>query len=342
MMGWALWRGNRDAPATVSTLEINPPEGRHFTPMGDIGGSAISPDGRTLAFVASTTKGDPLLYLRPLDSLEAQPIAGSEGAGRPFWSPDSKSVGFGAGGKLKRVNVAGGAPAALCDLSAPRGGSWNGNGVILFAERSSGLMRIPAGGGKPVGVTTINKEAGEQFHYFPHFLPGSQRFLYLVRHSDPEKQGIYIGSLDGKSPPVQILKTNFQARYDPATGRLLYVENGSLLARRLDLDPPRLVGDPARLAENIAINSGNADFSLSTGSTLFYSRDAGGGKQRFAWWDRSGKKLETVGPTVESAAGAFRLSPEGRRVAYVSGTPDRYLGTRYSTREQRPPDVSGR
>ena len=320
VMGWALWRGNRDAPATVSTLEINPPEGRHFTPMGDIGGSAISPDGRTLAFVASTTKGDPLLYLRPLDSLEAQPIAGSEGAGRPFWSPDSKSVGFGAGGKLKRVNVAGGAPAALCDLSAPRGGSWNGNGVILFAERSSGLMRIPAGGGKPVGVTTINKEAGEQFHYLPHFLPGSQRFLYLVRHSDPEKQGIYIGSLDGKSPPVQILKTNFQARYDPATGRLLYVENGSLVARRLDLDPPRLVGDPARLAENIAINNGNADFSLSTGSTLFYSRDAGGGKHRFAWWDRSGKKLETVGPTVESAGGAFRLSPEGRRVAYVSGT----------------------
>ena len=343
VMGWALWRGNRDAPATVSTLEINPPEGRHFTPMGDIGGSAISPDGRTLAFVASTTKGDPLLYLRPLDSLEAQPIAGSEGAGRPFWSPDSKSVGFGAGGKLKRVNVAGGAPAALCDLSAPRGGSWNGNGVILFAERSSGLMRIPAGGGKPVGVTTINKEAGEQFHYYPHFLPGGQRFLYLVRHSDPEKQGIYIGSLDGKSPPVQILKTNFQARYDPATGRLLYVENGSLLARRLDLDPPRLVGDPARLAENIAINSGNADFSLSTGSTLFYSRDAGGGKQRFAWWDRSGKKLETVGPTVESASSCFSPVAGGTAGGLrFRDHPDRYLGTRYSTREQRPPDVSGR
>ena len=98
------------------------------------------------------------------------------------------------------------------------------------------------------------------------------------------------------------------------------MENGSLLARRLDLDPPRLVGDPARLAENIAINNGLADFSLSTGSTLFYSRDAGGSKHRFAWWDRSGKKLETVGPTVESAVGAFRLSPEGRRVAYVSET----------------------
>jgi Tol biopolymer transport system component len=320
VMGWAPWRGKRDKSATVSTLEINPPEGGHFTPMADIGGSAIAPDGRTLAFVASTKKGEALLYLRAVDSLEAQPIRGSEGAGRPFWSPDSKSVGFGAGGKLKRVNVAGGEPATLCELSAPRGGSWNGNGVILFAERSSGLMRIPAGGGKPVSVTTINKEAGEQFHYFPHFLPGSQRFLYLVRHSNPEKQGIYIESLDGKSPRVQILKTNSQARYDPATRRLLYMDNGSLLARRLELDPPRLVGDPARLAENITINSGDADFSLSTGSTLVYSRDAGQSKRRFAWWDRSGKKLEAVGPTVESAGSAFRLSPEGRRVAYVSGT----------------------
>jgi eukaryotic-like serine/threonine-protein kinase len=318
VMGWALWRGNRDAPATVSTLEINPPEGRHFTPIGDPGGSAISPDGRTVAFVASTRKGDPLLYLRPLDSLEAYPVAGSEGASRPFWSPDSKSVAFGADRKLKRVDVEGGAPAALCDVSLPRGGSWSENGVILFAERSSGLMRIPASGGKPAAVTT--REAGELVHYYPQFLPGGQRFIYLVRHSDLEKQGIYIASLDDKSPPVQILKTDLQACYDPVTGRLLYVENGSLLARRLELDPPRLVGDAARLTENIAIATWNgyADFSVS-GGTLFHGRAVGDVKWQFGWWDRSGKKLETVGQAAKIPSLAFRLSPEGRRVAYASG-----------------------
>jgi hypothetical protein len=173
VIGWAPWRGQRGAPAAASALEITPPDGGHFTPIGDIGGSAISPDGRTLAFIASTTKGDPLLYLRPIDALEARPVPGSQGAGSPFWSPDSKSVGFGAGGKLKRADVAGGAPAALCDVSFPRGGSWNENGVILFSERSSGLMRVPADGGKPVAVTTINREVGELSHLYPQFLPGA-------------------------------------------------------------------------------------------------------------------------------------------------------------------------
>jgi serine/threonine protein kinase len=252
VIGWAPWRGKRDAAAAASALEINPPEGGHFTPIGDIGGSAISPDGRTLAFIASA-EGAPLLYLRSIDALEARPVTGSQAAGSPFWSPDSKSVGFGAGGKLKRADVTGGAPAALCDVSFPRGGSWNENGVILFSERNSGLMRVSADGGKPVAVTTINRQAGELSHLYPQFLPGGQRFLYLVRHSDPEKHGIYIGALDGKLPPVRVLKTDLQARYDMPTGRLLFVENGSLVSRRLELDPPRLVGDPTRLAENVAV-----------------------------------------------------------------------------------------
>jgi hypothetical protein len=188
--------------------------------------------------------------------------------------------------------------------------------VILFAERSSGLMRIPASGGKPVPVTT--RKAGEVVHYYPQFLPGGQRFLYLVRHSDLEKQGIYIASLDGKPPPVQILKTGNQARYDPVTRRLLYVENESLMARRLELDPPRLVGDATRLTENIAVATGNgyADFSVS-GGTLFHGRGVGEVNWQFRWWDRNGKKLETVGQTVKPGL-AFRLSPEVGRVAYAS------------------------
>ena len=161
--------------------------------------------------------------------------------------------------------------------------------MILFrsgALDSCGFRQTAA---SLLAVTTIDRQAGES-HLYPQFLPRGQRFLYLVRHSDPEKGGIYIGALDGKAPPVRVLKTDLQARYDAPTGRLLYVENGGVVARRLELDPPRLVGDPTRLAENIAVaqNFGYADFSVSGTSTLFYARAVGAGRGQFGGWDRAG------------------------------------------------------
>ena len=178
---------------------MNPPEGSRFGAIGVAGGSAISPDGRTLAFVATKTKGDTLLHVRPLESLGARALPGTEGAGRPFWSPDSKSLAFGAGGKLKRIYVAGSSPITLCDAGFGRGGTWNEVGVIVFGNLLAGLQRIPASGGNPSPVTQVNKEAGEAAHYYPQFLPGcKQQFLYLVRHRVREKMGIYAGSLDGR------------------------------------------------------------------------------------------------------------------------------------------------
>jgi len=317
--GWTLWLTRQPAPAATTMIEINPPAGGRFAPNNNTGGSAISPDGRTLAYVAVTAAGQTLLHIRRLDALEARAIPGTEDAGRPFWSPDSKSVGFVAGGKLKKVDLAGGSPDILCDATASRGGAWSEDGTILFAERTAGLMRIPAGGGQRVPVTAIKPEAGEQSHYYPQWIPGGRRFLYLVRGS-PEKQGIYVASLDSGTPAVRVLDTPGQARYDASTRNLLYVESGTLLARRLELDPPRLTGDRVRVAEGVAAGfaNGYTDFSLSADGLLFYGQRTANGKVQFVWFDRSGRKLESVGEQFEVGKPNFRLSPDGTRVAYVA------------------------
>ena len=304
---------------------MNPPEGSRFGSIVVSGGSAISPDGRTLAFAATTAKGEALLHVRPLESLEARALPGTQEAGRPFWSPDSKSLAFVAGGKLKRIEVAGGSPLPLCDARPARGGTWNEDGVIVFwgQAQGPGLQQIPASGGSPSLVTQVNKEAGEMFHYYPQFLPGGKQFLYLARHREAEKMGIYIGSLDGKpgAPVTRILQTQFKAEYDADSGRLLYMQGaGVLMAQRLELDPPRLTGDPAMVAEGVRIgfSNGYAEFSVSRNGTLFYGQGSGGERVRFGWRDRAGKLLETIGQPVAARFGVD-LSPDGSRAAYHAG-----------------------
>ena len=303
-------------------FDVLPPLGSRFANTVNIGGSAISPDGRTLAYVAVDAKGISLLYLRPLDSLQARGLPGTEEAGRPFWSPDGKSLAFAASGKLKRIDVAGGAPITLCDRPVGRGGTWNQDGVILFAERNAGLMRIAAsGGGAPAPVTKINDSAGEQAHYYPQFLPGGKDFLYLIINNDVAKQGINWGSLDGR-PPVQILQSEFNGLYDANTGRLLDMNgDGVLTARKLELNPPRLTGEPAVIAQGVkgVIANGYAQFSISSNGTLFYGQGGTDLKRQFEWWDRAGKRIESVGQAAEVPFVLYSLSPDGSRVAVTTG-----------------------
>ena len=310
-----------ESPLPVK-FDEHPPPGDQFAPIGNIGGSVIAPDGRTLAYVATNSKGVTLLYIRPVDSLSAHAVAGTEDAGRPFWSPDSKSLAFVAGGKLKRVEAAGGIPITLCDTPVARGGTWNEQGEILFAVRSAGLMLIKASGsGARVPVTKINLDAGEPFHYYPQFLPGGKEFLFFVFHSDPAKKGIYWGALDGR-PPVLLLQSDFNGIYDSTTARLLYVPvDGMLMARKLDLNPPTLSGDPVIIAQGVSgtpIN-GYAEFSISSNGTLFYGQGTQQLKRQFQWWDRGGKLIESVGQTMEAPTIDFSISPDGSRVAFVAG-----------------------
>ena len=166
-------------------------------------------------------------------------------------------------------------------------------------------------------MTRVNKEAGETFHYYPQFLPGGKQLLYLVRYGEAEKMGIYIGSLDGKpgTPATRIVQTEFKAEYDAGSGRLLYMQGaGMLMAQRLELDPPRLTGDPAMVAEGVRINftNGYAEFSVSRNGTLFYGQGSAAQKVRFGWRDRAGKLLETIGQPVEaSSRSAYRRTAAG-------------------------------
>jgi eukaryotic-like serine/threonine-protein kinase len=324
VMGWGMWLRNASVPPLPVATMVGPPEGSTLTPIATMAGSAISPDGRTLAFVATNERGDALLYVRPLGSLTARALPGTFDAGRPFWSPDSKSLAFIAQGKLKRTTLSGGEPVSLCDASQGRGGTWNDEGVILFGTNSAqGVQRIPAAGGVPTLVTHIDKEAGEFHHYYPQFLPGGRDFFYLIVSHDTGKSGIALGSLDAKSGSKAkiIAQTEYGARYDAASKRLLYIQGqGSLMARRFGLSPPLLTGDPMMVAEGVRTSAANgyADFSVSENGTLCYGQRGDTGKLRFGWRDRSGKLLRTVGEPVE-ALGSFSLSPEGTRVAYSAG-----------------------
>ena len=270
---------------------------------------AISPDGRRLVFAASG-EGQPRLWLRPLDMATAQPLSGTEGAIYPFWSPDSRSIGFFAEGKLKRLDVGGGLPQVLADAS-PRGGSWNADGVIVFTRTGLGpLFRVPGSGGEAVAVTRLS--AGQGSHRFPHFLPGGRQFLFYAQGT-VESHGIYLGSLD--SPEAKrVMASDTAGAYAP-NGWLLFVRAGTLLAQRFDLARGELTGDPITVADPVGTESGVNIGALSVSAAgLVAYRSGGSNRRQLAWFDRSGKLLGAMGPPDESLSGPS-LSPDGRRVA---------------------------
>ena len=167
-------------------LSVNPPPGGEFRLEN---GSAISPDGRLIVYLAHTGDVD-RLWLRPLGSLSARELPGTDGATSPFWSADSRSVGFFASGKLQRTDVAGGSPVPLCNATGGRGGTWNAEGVILFNGYNDGpILMVSAAGGDPVPLTTIDESRTENSHRWPQFLPDGRQFLYFVRAVSPQVQG---------------------------------------------------------------------------------------------------------------------------------------------------------
>ena len=174
-------------------------------PEQAIGDFAFSPDGRLLTFVGGR-EGDARLWIRSLDSMTAQPLAGTDGADGPFWSPDGRFIAFGAGGKLRKVAVSGGPVHTLCDARVVIGGTWSRDDVIVFApDNRVPLYRVPAAGGEPTPVTTLDQSQGHNTHRWPHFLPDGRRFLYLARSGRPENSGIYvrIARFDGRDTRVE-------------------------------------------------------------------------------------------------------------------------------------------
>jgi Tol biopolymer transport system component len=269
-----------------------------------------------VAFATLDAEGKGALWVRALEELEPRQLEAGGTPGFPFWSPDGSSLGYFTADKLMKVDVASGSPQTLCDL--PRsfytaGADWGPDGVILFGG-DLGISRVSAAGGEPTLVTRTDASRGEA-HYFPQFLPGGRRFLFLVTGSGEEKQGIYVGSLD--SPETRfLLKTEVRAAF-AAPGYLLYVREGTLFARALDAGTLEWRGEPVPIAESIASNSANgrSTFSASrTGVLSYRTGDLGGNPlTQLTWFDGAGKRLGTVGPKGywENAA----LSPDQNRVA---------------------------
>jgi Tol biopolymer transport system component len=282
------------------------------TPTSEAFSFALSPDGRQLAFVANGQNGSQL-WLRPLDQVAARPLAGTEGASYPFWAPDGRAVGFFADGKLKRLDLAGGVPQALADTPQGRGGTWNSDGVIVFAPHTgSGLMRVMATGGTPVAVTRF--APGHGSHRWPQFLPDGRRVIFLVTLGQPDTHGTYVASLDG-GEPTRVLEGETAAVY-VRPGYLLWVSQGVLLAQRFDAVRATLEGERIPVTQALGMDDGTfrSAFSVSAMGTLAH-RVGTPVRRQLVWVDRTGKVLNVVGVPDDNVLANPTLAPDGQRVA---------------------------
>nr|MBA3296438.1 PD40 domain-containing protein [Acidobacteriota bacterium] len=328
-------------PGAVYRSAILLPEELRLLALEPAARFALSPDGRRLALIASSATGVPTLWIRPLDSLVAQPIAGTEGASYPFWSPDSKSVAFlarpadqplvGMQAKLARVDLAGGQPVNLADVTFSATGAWSRDNVILFTKSgTSPLFRVSAtAGGVAVPVGKLDTESGDVQHSYPAFLPDGRHYLYTAvgsRAGANNPRAVYVASLDGTEPPRQILDAGSNARY--ANGHLVFLREGTLLAQRLDMTSLTLQGEAVPIADRVQVTStgssgGPGAFSISDTGLLVYQTGLQV-RSQLAWMDRSGRPMGLVGQPADYAEVA--LSPDGSR-AIVSAM-DPQLGTR--------------
>jgi serine/threonine protein kinase/Tol biopolymer transport system component len=291
-------------------LALTPPEN-----AVRIADPALSPDGRRLAFVAFA-EGKALLWVRPLSSLMAQPLPGTDGANGPFWSPDGKAIGFFAQGKLKKIALSGEPPVTLCDAPTNRGGAWNRDGVILFVpHQNAGVQRVSANGGTPAAVTQLAAERQESSHLWPSFLPDGRHFLYLVNSAQTEQAGLYVAALDGGAKQRLFAATS-GALYANArrNGYLLFARDGALLAQAFDPERRELAGEPQRLAEEIGGSPfGKAGFSAAGNGVLVYDTSVRNTDQQPGWFDRAGKQLALLGSPGSYLSAA--LAPDETRVA---------------------------
>ncbi len=343
-LGFLLLRGLSE-PARLFRSSIAPPAGAAFwldpsTP----GPPTVSPDGRRIAFSARALDGKIRLYVRSLDASEPVALPGTDDAQYPFWSPDSRAIGFFTGSKLKAVEADGGPPVTLCPTDPDaKGGSWNRAGVIVFARGSATtLWRVPAGGGEPAEITHLDDRRGDTSHRHPRFLPDGKHFLYLARSSAGATEGhaVVAASLDG-GPEKVLLRSPAGAEY--ASGRLLFLRDRTLMARPLDAGRLAFTGDAVPIAENIlypSLAAATGIFSASQNGILVYQTSQGPALTKLQWLGRDGTARGTLGEPADFVD--VTLSPDGTRaVATVrdpaSGNRDlwvfdvaRNLGSRFT------------
>jgi len=318
VMGWA-WYPRASAPGVgFAHFTIAPPENTVLANNApNASQQAISPDGRHVVFLAEETGGSRSIWVRPLGSLTAQKLDRTTNATFPFWSPDSQFIAFFQEGKLRRIPVSGGSPLTICDASAGEGGTWNREGIIVFAPTANGpLYRVPAAGGVATPLTEIQE--GEISHIWPWFFPDGQRILYLIRGGSPEKTGLYVQSLGSKERTF-LLRTQGRGAISQAgaAALLVFMRENTVLAQPLDLANLRLKGEPVSVAEDVRIGgtNGRNSFSISENGVMAY-RAGGSGNEQLHWLARDGKLISTA--LKSGNYFGIDLSPDDKKVAVAT------------------------
>jgi len=295
-------------PSGTLRFSILPPRG------AVVESSVISPDGQRIAFTA-VSDSKKMLWLRALDSLEPKALPGTEGASYPFWSPDGRWLGFFSRGRLKKIDISGGPAQVICDIGVAYGGTWGLGDIIVFPPRIGTLYQVPAGGGTPKPVTSLDVSRAEIGHYYPQFLPDNRHFLYYAVSSRPGESSIRVGSLDATNSKV-LLNADASAAYAASSqgqqGFLLFVYRGAVMAQRFDPQRLELSGGRMLLIPEVSFTDGQANLSSSATGVLAYQTTSHK-DQQLAWFDRQGKLLELVGPLNDYRA--WSLSPDEKRVA---------------------------
>ncbi len=272
---------------------------------------ALSPDGHSMAFIGNAPGAGSMLWLRSIEQVAARALPGTESAELPFWSPDSRWIGFFAGGKLKKIPAAGGPVQVLAEIADPFGGAWGADDSILFAELSNSLFRVSSAGGAVSSLTKLDSSQQESAHRWPQFLPDGRHFLFHVQGRLPEYRGIYVGSLDGGSKRLLIRSDTSGVYAWP--GYLLYLDGDTLLGQEFDAAHLELRGEPFMVAEHVGRSAAsNVAASASGTGTLAYTT-AALQPGRLSWFDRAGNSYGSVG--VEGDYPDFRLSPNGQTLA---------------------------
>jgi Tol biopolymer transport system component len=302
----------RRAPTEVGVMRfiIPPPPKTTFAPESTV---ALSPDGRHLAF-AATSEVKTLLWVRSLDSLSSRALPGTEGArGSPFWSPDGRSIGFFAQHKLKRIEAAGGPALSLCNVPGGFGvGTWSHSGVIIFSLSAWSydvLYRVSDSGGQATPVTMLDSSRQEDVHFWPQFLPDGRHFLYQAAGSG--QGGTIVASLDSKE--TKRVLTGYSNVTYAAQGYLLFVREGFLHAQPFDTRRLETTGDPIPVPEQLQYKKGLGGASLSVSQNGALAYESGNPNSQLIWFDRGGKQLGAIGEAGEYMH--VELSPDGKNLA---------------------------
>jgi serine/threonine protein kinase len=331
LSGWLAWNRSSTPTAVGDSVRFDLFSAAPMVDAGNSGSAAsapypaLSPDGRSLAYVA-TTQGKSQLWLHRFSTGESRSLPGTEGVLFPFWSPRGDAIAFFADSQLKRFNLSDESVQVIASRllattnpgSSIAGGTWGANDVLLLGQAAGPLLRVSARGSMPEPASTLDQASRESGHRLPEFLPDGRHYTYFATSADTQVVGAYVGTIDSteRHPLPGILGPSL---YSPR-GQLLFIRESNLWAQPFDLTRLELSGEPVQIAPNVGIHRSIGPFSVSRSGTIAYRSVGAMTESRLAWFDRSGREIGTAAPD-----GAYRnidLSPDNRFVAFQAGAPD--------------------